>query len=104
MKLQQLGMTTADESKLMAMRDFISKLARNIARYVNGYHIRNCLELVSLALKRGYGLSLRSKVSKFQILSSSDNSVLVLRLFSSKRLVTALDLQDRRWLNGLCLI
>lgn len=32
MKLQQLGMTTVDESKLMAMRDFISKLARNIAR------------------------------------------------------------------------
>lgn len=33
-KLQQLGMTTVDESKLQAMRDFIWKLARNIARWV----------------------------------------------------------------------
>ncbi|KAJ3554276.1 hypothetical protein NM688_g3197 [Phlebia brevispora] len=32
-KLQQLGMTSSDESKLMSMRDFILKLAQNIARY-----------------------------------------------------------------------
>lgn len=28
-KLQQMGMTPSDESKLMAMRDFLPKLAEN---------------------------------------------------------------------------
>lgn len=32
MKLQHLGMTTSDENKLMTMRDFIVKLAYQIAR------------------------------------------------------------------------
>ncbi|KAF7796314.1 hypothetical protein EIP86_007491, partial [Pleurotus ostreatoroseus] len=32
-KLQHLGMSSSDESKLMSMRDFILKLAQNIARH-----------------------------------------------------------------------
>lgn len=33
-KLQQLGMTSSDEIKLMAMREYISKLANATARFV----------------------------------------------------------------------
>lgn len=33
-KLQQLGMTTGEEAKLLAMRDYVLKLARNISRSV----------------------------------------------------------------------
>lgn len=33
-KLQNLGMTLADEAKLVAMRDYTLKLANNASRYV----------------------------------------------------------------------
>lgn len=33
-KLQQLGMTSSEESKLLAMRDYIVKLANATSRYV----------------------------------------------------------------------
>ncbi|KIP05625.1 hypothetical protein PHLGIDRAFT_128766 [Phlebiopsis gigantea 11061_1 CR5-6] len=59
MKLQQLGMTTTDENKLMAMRDFISKLARNIASFetrvrvepeIDGLKASNTVELQKLGV------------------------------------------------------
>jgi hypothetical protein len=34
LKLQNLGMTSADEAKLTAMRDYILKLANNASRLV----------------------------------------------------------------------
>ena len=34
-KLRDLGMTPADETKLLALRDYISKLANSTLRYVN---------------------------------------------------------------------
>ncbi|GJE86329.1 Pkinase-domain-containing protein [Phanerochaete sordida] len=58
-KLQQLGMTTMDESKLHAMRDFISKLARNIASFetrvrvepeVEGLKVSSTIELQKLGV------------------------------------------------------
>jgi hypothetical protein len=38
-KLQQLGMTTSEEAKLLAMRDYILKLANAISRLVSIYFI-----------------------------------------------------------------
>ncbi|EKM56683.1 uncharacterized protein PHACADRAFT_183284 [Phanerochaete carnosa HHB-10118-sp] len=58
-KLQQLGMTTADEGKLHAMRDFVSKLARNIASFetrvrvepeVEGLKVSSTIELQKLGV------------------------------------------------------
>ncbi|KAI0768204.1 hypothetical protein BD413DRAFT_672415 [Trametes elegans] len=46
-KLQQLGMTSAEEAKLMAMRDYILKLARAIASFAS----RVSVEVESDALK-----------------------------------------------------
>ena len=47
LKLQNLGMTSADEPKLMAMRDYIIKLATNASRLAclivcNGFSLMSC--------------------------------------------------------------
>jgi len=39
LKLQNLGMVSADEAKLTTMRDYILKLANNASRLVVSYYL-----------------------------------------------------------------
>lgn len=55
-KLQNLGMTLADEAKLVAMRDYTLKLANNASRYIPDHcmHVRSNAHPNVLALFPAY--------------------------------------------------
>ncbi|KAI0922943.1 hypothetical protein AcV5_009802 [Taiwanofungus camphoratus] len=54
-KLQQLGMTTGEEAKLLAMRDYVLKLARNISSFAS----RIAVEADAEILKATSGIELQ---------------------------------------------
>jgi hypothetical protein len=47
-KLQQLGMTSSDETKLMAMREYIFKLANATSRYSLSWYTVNTLMFICI--------------------------------------------------------
>jgi hypothetical protein len=51
LKLQNLGMTSADEAKLTAMRDYILKLASNASRLVLLYCLLDSLTELVIVLR-----------------------------------------------------